>query len=916
MPTPFSEDADALRLPTLDYDRFTLPNGLTVIVHEDHKSPIVGLALWYRVGSGHEPPGATGFAHLFEHLMFSGSEHFRGSFLTPFESVGATDQNGTTWFDRTNYFVTVPSTALDLAMWMESDRMGHLLGAVGQDELDAQRGVVLNEKRQTEGAPFGRVSGAIQRATYPQNHPYHHVTLGSEEDVTAASLDDVRRWFKTHYGAANATLVLAGDITPVVAREKAMRYFGHIEPGPALPRLRPWIAPLQRPTREVIVDRVSVVRLVRVWNTPQWGHEDVAPLEVAATILGAGPASRLRTRLVVRDRLALDTSTRLRTFALGGQMWVTADMAVDAAPEAVEAAIDEEIQRLAREGPTDDEVSGARMDFIADAIRGAEFVGGMHGKAALLAEGEVIRDDPHAHLQHIREIAVVTPEQVRAACARWIGAAHHTLTVIADDRSAETRADAPVVRAAEAANAQPDEAAPTRFAAEAPAVDRSLGVPAILRFPDLDFPAVRRSKLRNGVEVVSAERRGGELVELRALFGDGAMLDVGRPSGLTGFYWSLLMEGGEDFDAAALESARRSLGAFLSPTRLSALSAKLEPSLRLMAGLLQRPAFRADDIERVRAHLLAAVGRAEATPAGAAERLMAPLLFGADHPYGGQGGGLGVRESLEAIDASMLKAFQDEVVRPDNLRIFAAGDFAHDDLVERLDMVFGEWASPEGTLAAAKIGTVQPPSKPRLYLLDRPGADQTFLLGARVSPTGPGEVPVNYKIANEVLGGSFSSRLNMNLREAKHWTYGAYSRLQTDRVQGRFAMSAAVEAGRSADSLREMIGELQAITGHAPPATAEIERVKVREVRTLPARNETAATVADTLTANAALGRPDDYVVRYKSMVEEVPNEAIVAASSELFHPEAMTWVAVGDLACIEAGLRAVSDVTIVEPAA
>jgi len=288
---------DGVMLPDIGYERFVLDNGLTVIVHEDHKAPVVAVSVWYGVGSAYEPDGKTGFAHLFEHLMFSGSEHHKDVFFKPFELAGATDQNGTTWFDRTNYFQTVPTTALDMALWMESDRMGHLLGAIGQDELDTQRGVVKNEKRQNEDQPYGRAWENIQLNAFPANHPYQHTTIGSMDDLDAASLDDVRAWFRTYYGAANTVLVLAGDITPAQAREKVRTYFGDIPAGPPVSRPAAWIAPRRRSSRGVQRDRVPQVRLMRQWNVPGLGHADAPLLALAAWVLGGDVSSRLYQRL-------------------------------------------------------------------------------------------------------------------------------------------------------------------------------------------------------------------------------------------------------------------------------------------------------------------------------------------------------------------------------------------------------------------------------------------------------------------------------------------------------------------------------------------------------------------------------------------------------------------------------------------
>jgi zinc protease len=255
----------------IPYTRFVLPNGLTLIVHEDHKAPIVAVNIWYHVGSKNEPTGRSGFAHLFEHLMFNGSENFNNDFFKATELLGATDQNGTTNTDRTNYFQNVPTSALDSILWLESDRMGHLVGAIDQARLDEQRGVVQNEKRQNENQPYGRVWETITNATYASDHPYGHSVIGSMADLDAASLEDVQTWFRTWYGPANATIVLAGDITPEEARAKVEQYFGDIPPGPPVSHPNRMIAPMVGHSSETMFDRVGQPRLYKVWNTPEAG---------------------------------------------------------------------------------------------------------------------------------------------------------------------------------------------------------------------------------------------------------------------------------------------------------------------------------------------------------------------------------------------------------------------------------------------------------------------------------------------------------------------------------------------------------------------------------------------------------------------------------------------------------------------
>src|SRR4051812_1298705 len=290
---PVATRATAEAALDIPYSKVVLPNGLTLLVHEDHKAPVVSVAVWYHVGSKDEPAGKTGFAHLFEHLMFNGSENHKGEFFAPFEQAGATGQNGTTWFDRTNYYETVPTTALDMALWMESDRMGHLLGAIDQKTLDEQRGVVQNEKRQGENQPYGRVDERMLVQTFPANHPYHHDTIGSMDDLNAASLEDVKTWFRTYYGAANTTVVLSGDIDAATAKAKVLKYFGDIPAGPAVAHQVEWVAPRTTSTRDQMDDRVAQTRIYREWNVPARGERDLTLLDLAADVLGGGKTSRL-----------------------------------------------------------------------------------------------------------------------------------------------------------------------------------------------------------------------------------------------------------------------------------------------------------------------------------------------------------------------------------------------------------------------------------------------------------------------------------------------------------------------------------------------------------------------------------------------------------------------------------------------
>ncbi|MBX3691399.1 pitrilysin family protein [Dokdonella sp.] len=903
--------ADAVDIP---YTRHVLPNGLTLIVHEDHKAPVVAVSIWYHVGSADEPAGKTGFAHLFEHLMFSGSENHKGTWFGPFEKVGATDQNGTTWFDRTNYFQTVPTTALDMTLWLESDRMGHLLGAIGQHELDTQRGVVQNEKRQGENRPYGRVEENILANTFPANHPYQHDTIGSMADLDAASLDDVKQWFHDYYGAANTTIVLAGDVTPAVALDKVTRYFGDIPAGPPVPRQQPWVAQRTTSTRGEQVDHVAQVRIHRVWNVAELGHADQPLLTLAAAALGGSKTSRLYERLVYKDKLVDDVSVEVAPFALVSQFMLSADVRSGVDPARVEKAIAEEWKKFLAEGPTDDELARAKMASRAGFIRGLEKVGGFSGKATVLAEAQVYRGSPDAWKIDYQRLQAATPASVKAAAKRWIAKGDYTL-VVRPPKEGEAIDEAPPKALGPAKGKPAPKLPPKReYATVKSNVDRSAGVPAVTTFPALSFPAVERGRLANGIEVVLARRDTIPVVQIQLQFAAGYASDVGRPLGTSSFAMAMLDEGTQALDS--LEIARRSqrLGARInsgsgldaSSVSLNALKAELEPSLALFADIVRNPAFREADIERVRGQWLAGIAQ-EKTEAGAlALRALPPLLYGEGHPYAIPFTGSGTEASIGAIDAAELKRFHSELIRPDNVRVLVAGDIELDEIVAALDRHFGRWPATRIALPPKRaIPAVAAQKQARVFLIDRPAAPQTLIFAGALAPSTTAANNIELATMNAVFGGTFTSRLNMNLREDKRWAYGARSSMSDALGQRPFIASVSVQTDKTAESITEILRESRAIVGERPPSADEITKIREQRVRALPGSYETTAAVLGTLSSNALYGRPDDYATTLKARYEGLKDADIEAAAREVIRADTYTWVVVGDLAKIEEPVRA-----------
>ena len=424
--TKAKETARDIDIP---YERFVLDNGLTVIVHEDHKAPIVAINTWYHVGSKNEKPGKTGFAHLFEHLMFGGSEHAPGRYIESMEKIGATDLNGTTNPDRTNYFENVPTSAVDFTLWMESDRMGHLLGALDQKTLDLQRGVVQNEKRQGENQPYGVTRQLLTQNTYPAGHPYSWTTIGEMADLDAASMTDVKDWFKTYYGPSNVVIVIAGDIDAKTAREKVIKYFGDIPAGPPVAHQEIWIAKMTGTHRQVVQDRVPQARIYKVWNIPEYGSAEADYLDLVSDCLSAGKSSRFYKRLVYQDQIATDAAATVDLREIGGQFVIRATARPGQSIAQVEKGLDEELARFIKSGPTPEEMQRVKAQYQANFIRGIERIGGFGGKSDRLAQSEVFRGSPDAYKISLQRVQHATPDDLKTTAQRWLSDGVYILEV-------------------------------------------------------------------------------------------------------------------------------------------------------------------------------------------------------------------------------------------------------------------------------------------------------------------------------------------------------------------------------------------------------------------------------------------------------------------------------------------------------
>lgn len=898
------------------FERFTLPNGLRVIVHTDRKAPIVAVNLWYHVGSGDEPAGRTGFAHLFEHLMFRGTEHYPDDYYGPLQRVGATDVNATVTPERTNYFQVVPSTALDLVLWMESDRMGHLLGAIDQEALDIERSVVENEKRQRRSVPYGEVWEHLSRASYPPGHPYRHSTFGSANDLRAATLGDVHDWFRTWYGPNNAVLVLSGDIDAETARAKTLEYFGHIPPGPAISKPEVDIAKRATTSRQTVGDQVPRVRIHRTWNVAQRGTRDFDQLRMLAHILGGGSASRLDRRLVHTDRL-VDDVTAEAGGQLGSRFMIVANVRDGVDPAVVEAAMDEELERLLAQGPDAAEVERARIAMRAEFVNGIERNGGIEGKAEVLAACEVLEGDAGCFRRSMEVLASATPEILADVARTWLGSGDHVLTVEPGVRAEipeETAAVPPPMRLA-----GPD----PRYSHGSPGVDRTNGPPFPEAYPALKFPSLERTQLSNGTQVILARRDDVPLVRMSYRFPLGHAADQASPSGAAGLAFSLLGEGAGEYDALSFAERAEALGAQMASSvdvdggsvTLSTLSETLDASVALYADMIRRPRFEADELERARAYWAGVIRQEEADRQLLALRLLPTLLYGAEHPYADAFNGRGKLASIERLGRDDIVGFHRTWVRPERATLIVVGDTTLQEIVPVLERHFGGWLGWGDAPPASMRDDVPHPEGPRVFLVDRPGAVQASIVVGQLIPPSTDPRSVAFDVANAILGGSPAARLNMNLREAKGWSYGVISSHGSAAVPRPWRVVAPVQLDRVADAMAEIQREIADYAQGRTPATGEeLARFTGSQIRRLPGMYEKREAIVSEIADIVRFSRPDDWVVQRSKDIGRLDLEQVQAAAGAL-DPERLTWIVVGDLSRIETPVRALAlaEVTVID---
>ena len=967
---------DAATLPPIKVTEFTLANGLRVILHEDHSTPIVAVNIWYHVGSKNEVPGRTGFAHLFEHMMFQGSEHYDKDYFGPLQEAGGT-LNGSTNTDRTNYWEVVPSNFLELALWLESDRMGFLPDAMTEEKLNNQRDVVKNEKRQNyDNRPYGLVSAKIAETLYPPDHPYHWLTIGSLDDLTAASMGDIKDFFRRFYTPNNASLVIAGDLNPTQARKLVEKYFGPLPRGPEVKSVMASQPALEKTMRMTMEDRVSLPRIYMTWNSMPQYTKDEAALDTVAMIMTSGKGSRLYKSLVYEKQIAQDVSAFNNSRELAGLFQIVITAKPGKSLEELEKAVNDEIEKLKTEPPSAEEMERAFNARESSLIYGMQTVGGFGGKSDQLNLYSTFLGKPNYFQQDIERYARVTVSDVTSAAKTYLTDKRLVLTVMPrakgkttgepaaaspkdsiaspSQQTAGTQAGGSTTSAQKPASTSgtqqgattvpttdkpagaqtqtKSETSATRAGGAAPPVaerpttskDTTVGqsktgglydMPKPGADPRFELPKLERRTLSNGLEVLIVRHRELPVVDMSLVLKTGGTADPLNRGGLASLTAALLDEGTKTRTALDISNQLASIGASLgtgadwdmSAVNLLTLTKHLDRALEIYADVIINPSFPASELELQRNQRLASFLQRRDNADAIAGIAYASLLYGRNHPYGHPL--VGDDASVRAITVDEIKKFYETYYRPNNSALIVVGDVDPDAITQKLEQAFAKWE--KAVVPAIDVPISQQRDRAGIYLVDKPDAAQSVIAIGQIGVARATPDYFSLIVMNTLLGGQFTSRVNMNLRESKGYTYGARTSFDFRRGAGPFAATAGVQTAVTKESVVEFLKELRGIRGEIPVTPAELEFSKQAIIRGYPRTFETPDQIANRLTPLVVYGLPDSYFNDFIPKIRAVTAEDVARVANKYLDPSKMAILVVGDRKVIEPGLRSLDEIGV-----
>lgn len=877
--------AQPTNTPKVEFEKYTLPNGLQVILHVDRKLPVVHVNEWVHVGSKNEKIGRTGFAHLFEHMMFQGSKNAVGEYFSYVEKAGANlfegGVNGTTDWDRTNYFATVPSSNLENILWLESDRLATLTDVLTKKNLDNQRDVVKNERRQgLENTPYGRWIKLVMENLHPYRHPYSNDVIGSHEDLTAASEDDVKEFFKTYYTPNNMTLAIVGDFDVAEAKRLIEKYFGTLPAGAALDRPSKEIVKLSGEKIIEVSERAPQDRTYMAWVSPAFFAEGEAEIDLLNSILTDGLSARLTKALVYDKQLCSNVASFPITLENTGVFVVQPTARPGIALEQIEQIITDEIAKLAKDGPTDAELNRAKVKWEFGYVSGLERIGGFGGKADRLNQYNTYLGTPDKFEADVARHRSVTKESARAVAAKWLDTRNRLLVRFRTEKSGRE---------------------------STVALDRSK-IPALGADRPYTVPVVKSQKLENGLEVLVVERNDLPKVAVVLAARTGSVNDPTGKEGLANLAPAMMRRGTKTKQALEIEDVLGDLGTGISGSgsqensflALEVLKQNLMPAMTVFADVVRNPSFPAEEIDREKKKRIDALAQESQDGNSIAGVVGQGLAFGFDHPYGRPLRGR--KASIEKLTREDFAQYHNQFWKPGSSALVFAGQISLDEAVALAKQNFGSWSG--GAAPSKAIPAPAPVGPGKVYLIDRQDAAQTVVTQILPAPGSKSEEYYALKLADAVWGGGFGTRLNMNLREEKGYSYGVFSNPDLYTKAGAWRASGGVQTNKTKESIVEFVKELKGISGEKPITEKELENAKANRVRGYAQSFESLFGIVskvlslwvDELPLTRLQGEPDALTKASLASVNTV--------AQKYAKPTGATLLLVGDLSKIEAGIR------------
>lgn len=882
------------KLPPINAKEYTLKNGLRVILHEDNSTPIVSVGVWYHVGAKNEVEGRTGFAHLFEHMMFQGSKNYDSDYFFPLQEAGASI-NGTTNQDRTWYFETVPSNFLELALFMEADRLHNLLPAMTQEKLDNQKDVVKNERRlRVDNVPYGTAFEKIGALMYPKPHPYNWTTIGSLEDLQAASMEDVKAFFRQYYVPNNTVLVLSGSFDEKQARTWIDKYFGPIPRGGDIKRPNPTQPKLDKEIRTEVEDAVPFPRRYMVWHGVRAYHPDGPALDFLSSILSSGRTSRLQSNLLFGKELVSNIGAFSGNNEIAGLFQIQATARPGKSLDDIEKEIDAEVARIKKEPPTAEEMRRTLNSIESQSIFGLQTV---LGKANQLAAFAGYRGTANWFQEDLDRYRRVTAADVTRVANQYLTANRLVMTYKPLAGGAPRR-PAEDVEAASGDNKKASDE--EKRAAQAAAL------PKPGPDPKLVLPAIEKAKLSNGMEVWMVRQDELPIVSMNMVFKTGSTNEPDDRFGVAGMTSQLLTTGTKSLSAEELANELREIGVNnissgsnfdATSVSIQSLTKHLDRALELYSDVIQNPAFPARELESLRARALIGLRQQRTNPDAISNNVYNRILYG-EHPYGRSSS----EASIKAITRDDLVKYYDSTYRPNNATLIVVGAIDKGALKTKLEKAFADWKPAD--VRARELPSTKPLEKTAVYLVDRPGSAQSTV---SIGHVGLDRMHRDYfpvMIMNSILGGGFTSRINMNLREDKGYTYGARSGFSFRRGAGPFSASSDVRTADTRASIVEFMKELNDIRGGRPITQQELDYNKQSIIRRYPAGFETVGAISNQLSNLVVYGLPDSYFNDYIGRINAVSIADVNRVAKQYLDPSKMAIVIVGDRRVIETGLK------------